>query len=72
MARQGPRASSDKNRHRAPRLENNQVQKGRDLGMTQTKSRKWTEAGEEKEELSKRLILYTCYSATQLLYHFEV
>ena len=34
-ARQGPRASSDKNRHRAPRLENNQgIQRGRDLGMT--------------------------------------
>ena len=34
-ARQRPRASSDKNRHRAPRLENNQgIHRGRDLGMT--------------------------------------
>ena len=33
-ARQGPRASSDKNRHKAPRLENNQrIQRGGDLRM---------------------------------------
>jgi hypothetical protein len=55
----------DKNRHRAPRLENNQVQRGRDLGttrstQTKTRSRKWTEVGEGKEELSEKINpLYT-------------
>src|SRR5882762_3224674 len=46
----------DKNRHRAPRLENNQVQRGRDLGMTtdqkngqsQVKGRKKLELLSEK------------------------
>ena len=47
----------DKNRHRAPRLKNNQVQRGRDLGMTtDQKSRQRQVKGRKRLELLSKKI----------------
>src|SRR6267154_4327076 len=47
----------DKNRHRAPRLENNQVQKGRDLGMTtdQTNGQRQVKGRKKLKLLSEKI-----------------